>query len=369
MSTNRIISMLLCLPLFAISCKNQEQPQTQEKPPVPVAVETVSTTDAAYYQRYPAIVRALNEVELRAQVGGFITGIYFKEGDVVTKGQKLYTIDQQQTQAAYQQALANLAVQEAALEKTRKDVERYRVLHSREAVAKQQYEHAEAAYEAAKKQVDAARAVVRGALTNLQYTTITAPFDGTIGLSQVKLGAAVVPGVTVLNTISSDTPVAADIVIDQSQIVKFVQLLNQKPAEGDSTFRLSIGDQKHPFPGRISLIDRAVDPQTGTMKLRVEFPNPGRRLRAGMNGVLSIMTRDKAAIVIPEKAIGEQLGEFFVYKVDNGMVSQTKIRRGERIGTGVIITEGLNGGETIVTEGIQNLKEGSAVATNATTEK
>ncbi len=93
-----------------------------------VTVQQISTGNAVFYDEYPAIVRALNEVELRPQVNGYITGIYFTEGDKVRKGQKLYSIDQQAYQATYQQAQANLAVQEANLVKAQKDVDRYREL-------------------------------------------------------------------------------------------------------------------------------------------------------------------------------------------------------------------------------------------------
>src|SRR5687768_14588538 len=96
---------------IASACGNKNQQAASGPPPVQVAVLEVKNSDAVYYDEYPAIIRALNEVELRAQVNGYITAIHFKEGEKVRKGQKLYSIDQQQSQAAYQQALANLSVQ------------------------------------------------------------------------------------------------------------------------------------------------------------------------------------------------------------------------------------------------------------------
>jgi membrane fusion protein (multidrug efflux system) len=106
-------------------------------------VQQVTAGNAVYYDQYPATVTALNEVELRPQVSGYITGIYFKDGDKVRKGQKLYSMDQQQYQANYQQAVANLAVQQTNLVKAQKDVERYRELDKRDAIAKQQVDNAE----------------------------------------------------------------------------------------------------------------------------------------------------------------------------------------------------------------------------------
>ena len=335
-------------------------------PPVNVTTQTVTSSDAYYYDEYPAIVRALNEVELRPQVNGYITGIHFKEGDKVLKGQKLYSIDQQQSEAAYRQAVANLSVQEANLERAQKDVERYRELSQQDAIAKQQVDYAEATYTAAQKQVDAARATVQAVQTNVRYTTIVAPFDGTIGISLVRLGASVSPGQTLLNVISSDDPIAVDITVDQQNIFRFTQFLTLgQKGKTDSTFRLSFKGQVYPENGAISVIDRAVDPQTGTIKMRLVFPNSKNVLRPGMSGTLLVMTKALNSIVIPYKAINEQLGEFFVYMPDSAKATQRKVVIGKQVGKNIIIKDGLKEGETIITEGIQNLREGSAIVLNA----
>jgi membrane fusion protein (multidrug efflux system) len=349
--------------LLAAGCANKNQQGPQGPPAVPVVTHQVSSSEAAYYDEYPAIVRALNEVELRAQVNGYITAMHFKEGEKVKRGQKLYSIDQQQTEAAYRQALANLSVQETNLVRAKKDVERYRELEKQDAIAKQQVDYAEANYLSAQKLVDAAKATVRSVQTNVRYSTIIAPFDGTIGISMVRLGASVTPGQTLLNTISSDDPIAADISVDQREIYNFTQLLTRKPSKGDSTFRLSFANRIYPHPGTISIIDRAVDAQTGTIKMRISFPNPDHTLRAGMSGTLLVQSSStEKSILIPFKAITEQLGEFFVYVVDSAKVSQRKVFLGKQVNKNIIVKDGLKVGETIVTEGVQNLREGSAIS-------
>ncbi len=348
--------------MLAAGCGTDSQSTTQGPPPVPVAVHQVTTSKAVYYDEYPAIVKALNEVELRAQVNGYITGIYFKEGERVKTGQKLYSIDQQQSEAAYQQALANLSVQETNLMRAEKDVERYRELAKKDAIAKQQVDYAEATYLSAQKLVEAARATARSVQTNVRYSTIVAPFDGTIGISMVRLGASVTPGQTLLNTISSDDPIAVDIAVDQREIYRFAQLLAKKPSRNDSTFRLAFGSEVYPEFGTISVIDRAVDPQTGSIRMRVSFPNPDHVLRAGMSGKLRVLTTSpEKSVLIPFKSVTEQLGEFFVYVVDSSKVSQRKVQLGKQVNTDVIVMDGLTSGETIVTEGVQNLREGSVV--------
>jgi membrane fusion protein, multidrug efflux system len=347
---------------LTVACGNKNQQGMQGPPPVSVVVQQVTTSDAAYYDEYPAIVRALNEVELRPQVSGYITGIHFKEGDKVKKGQKLYSIDQQQSEAAYKQALANLSVQEANLEKATKDVERYRELGKKDAIAKQQVDYAETAFATAQQQVEAAKATVRSVQTNVRYATIVAPFAGTIGISSVRLGASVSPGQTLLNTISSDDPIAADIAIDQSEIFRFSELLSKKnTSKKDSTFRLAFREQVYSEKGKISFIDRAVDAQTGTIKMRLEFPNPKHSLRAGMSGTLLILSTSQRTVVVPYKAINEQLGEFFVYVADSSKATQRKVILGKQIGKNIIVKSGLKEGDTIITEGVQNLREGSAI--------
>jgi membrane fusion protein (multidrug efflux system) len=348
--------------LLATACGNKNQTAPSGPPPVSVAVQKVDTSSAIYYDEYPAIVKALNEVELRAQVNGYITAIYFKEGEKVKKGQKLYAIDPQQSEAAYQQAVANLSVQETNLLRAERDVERYRQLAEKDAIAKQQVDYAEATYASAQKMVDAARAAVRSVQTNVRYSTIVAPFDGTIGISMVRLGAAVIPGQTLLNTISSDDPIAVDISVDQREIYRFTELFSKQLSKKDSTFRLAFGNQVYPHFGTISVIDRAVDPQTGTLRMRVTFPNPDHILRAGMSCTLRVLsTSSEQAVLIPYKAITEQLGEFFVYVVDSSKVSQRKVVLGKQVNKNIIIKDGLKPGETVVTEGVQNLREGAAI--------
>ena len=356
-------AIILLILLASCGSKSAQQQQMMQPPPaVPVTVQTVTTGKATYYDQYPATVAALNQVELRPQVSGYITGIFFKDGNKVKKGQKLYSIDQQQYQANYQQALANVAVQQTNLVKAQKDADRYHELEKQDAIAKQQVDYADAALAAAQKQVEAAQANVRAVQTAVRYSTIYAPFDGTIGISQVKMGAPVSAGQTVLNTISSDNPVAVDIAVDQKLIYRFSQLKEQAGKGSDSTFRLVFSGDVYQYPGKIYLIDRAVNPQTGTIIVRLLFPNNKSMLKVGMTGTVRVLNHANNAVLIPYKAVTEQLGEFFVYVVnDSNKVSQREVALGTPIGTNIIVKDSLNEGEKIVIQGVQNLREGSAI--------
>jgi membrane fusion protein (multidrug efflux system) len=347
------------------SCGSKNPPKATQGPPVvSVTTQHASFSNAVYYDEYPAIVTALSQVELRPQVNGLVTGIYFKDGDRVRKGQRLYSIDQQQYEANYQQAVANLQVQQSNLLKAQKDAERYHELDKQDAIAKQQVDYADAALEVAKKQVDAAKANVRGVQTGVKYTNISAPFDGTIGISLVKLGASVVAGQSILNTVSSDNPLAVDFSVDQKEIYRFTQLQQQGTNKVDSIFRLGFGSSLYPYPGKISMIDRAVDPTTSTIKIRLEFPNEKKLLRAGMSGTVKVLNAFGQTILIPYKAVTEQLGEYFVYVVIGDKVTQRKVMLGKQVGNNIIVREGLKEQEQIVVEGVQNLREGSSIKIN-----
>lgn len=347
--------------LFLAACKNNNSTAPAAPPPAKVVVEAVKSGSGTYYDEYPATVTALNQVELRPQVSGFITGIHFKDGDRVKKGQLLYSIDAQLYNANYEQALANLSVQEANLAKAEKDAERYRALAKQDAVATQLVDNAEAALQVARKQRDAAKANISGVQTSVRYTKVYAPFNGLIGISQVKTGTAVTAGQTLLNTVSSDENLAVDFNVDQREIFRFSKMMNSSTA--DSTFTLAFGNDIYPATGTLAFLDRAVDPQTATIKARLIFPNKERLLRSGMNSTVRVKSNSAASsLLIPHKAVTEQLGEFFVYVPgDSNKVSQTRVELGRQIGQQVIVESGLKEGDSVVTEGIQNLREGSVI--------
>lgn len=369
MRSKKLFTVSLILFGF-LSCKEKSKPSAMQQAPMQVHVTAykVDSNTVVYYDQYPATVNALNEVEIRPQVSGNITGIFFKDGQHVTKGQKLYSIDQQQYLGAYEQSVANLNVAKANLDRAQQDADRYAALAKQDAIARQTLEHAQADLQAAKMQVEAAKANVSSVSTNLRYSNIYSPLSGTIGISQVKIGAAVAPGQMVLNTVSADNPMAVDFAVQQSEIPRFVSLeKNSNPK--DSTFTLLFSDGLvYEKPGHIQLIDRAVDPQTGTIKTRLVFPNDKNILKPGMTVAVRVLNRSgKDAVVIPNKAVTEQLSEFFVYVIaDSNKVTQRKIVEGQTVGANVIVKEGLKPGETIVLQGVQNLREGSAVMVDST---
>ena len=292
---NLLAGGLLSLALLA-GCGNKEEEKAGPPPATPVTLVDARTTAAVYYDEYPSTVVALNSVELRSQVAGFITGIYFKEGEVVPKGKTLYEIDRRKYQAAYQQALAGLRSVRASAQNAKTNLDRYQRLAKQDAIALQIVDNAATAYATAQAQVAEAQAGVDAARTDLDYSLIKAPFSGRIGISQVRLGSQVSPGTTLLNTISGEDPVGVDFVVTESDLGRFADLQRSAGSNPDSLFRLELSDgTMYPQPGRILAIDRGVDQQTGTVQIRVQFPNPKRELKDGMSTVLHVLNRSRAS--------------------------------------------------------------------------
>ncbi len=377
---NRVIlNTIFVSCLIVTACKKKQPPVSPE---VPVNLMSVKAQRVLYYDNYPSTTQALSQVSLLPQITGAITGIFFKEGSHVSKGQKLYEIDERIFQAAYDQAVANLRVSQGNLVQAQQDADRYEYLNKYNAVAKQQYDHAIIALDNAKNTVKASDQAVKTAKTNLNYAIVYAPFDGTIGFSLVKLGDVVNPGTTVLNTVSTDNPMAVDFIINEKNLPFFEKLQTEKKSV-DSLFTILLPDNTlYPYNGKISVIDRAVDAQTGSIKVRLVFENPKSILRVGMSCVVRVHNQETTPqIVVPNKAVVEQMGEYFVFVAKDSIITnpkattdtgrskkellavQKKVQVGQTIGPNVIVKSGINTGDKIIVDGVQTLHDGSQITT------
>jgi RND family efflux transporter MFP subunit len=375
-----VLSAFFLSSLLLGACKKKQPPQNPE---IPVNLYKVKAEKVLYFDKYVSTTQALSQVNLLPQVTGSITGIFFKEGTHVSKGEKLYEIDKRLYEASYDQAIANLQVQQGNLVQAKQDADRYEYLNKYNAVAKQQYDHAMIALDNAKNTVKAAEQQVKTAKTNLNYAVVYAPFDGTIGFSMVKMGDVVNPGSTILNTISTDNPMAVDFLINEKQLPYFEKL--QGPGQKvDSLFTILLPDNTlYPEAGKISVIDRAVDPQTGTIRIRLVFPNPKKELRAGMSCIVRVHNQDAGPqLVLPNKAVVEQMGEYFVFIAKDSVIhthmdtvdhvtnpkpklvaSQKKVQTGQTIGPNIVIKSGIRQGDRVVVDGLQSLHDGSQITT------
>src|SRR6185437_15324207 len=310
---NRLASILVFVSsLMIFSCKPKPTPPT---PPVAVNLMTVSERSVTYYDKYPSTTVAISQVSLTAQVTGYVTSINFTEGSHVHKGQLLYKLDERLYTAAVDQARAALRMDSGNLKLVQQDADRYAYLAKYKAIATQLVDHANVALQNAKDSVFAAQQLLKTALTNLSYSSIYAPFDGTIGISQVRVGNLVSPGSTVLNTVSTDNPMGVDFLVNEKQLPHFEQLQAGKARSIDSLFTIQLPNgELYRFPGKILFIDRAVDPQTGSIDIRLAFPKPDYILRPGMSTVVRVHNQDASPqTVVPGRAVVEQMGEYFVF--------------------------------------------------------
>jgi RND family efflux transporter MFP subunit len=374
---NRYIYWLAPAALLALaSCKSKAK-QDATPPPTPVSVKEAKKADAIYYDQYQGTVISINTTELRSQVPGFVTGIFFKEGDIVPRGKVLYEIDKRKYLAAFQQAQANVISAQANLVKAQKDIDRYNMLLKNDAIARQTVDQAEAAYETNKSQVAVAKAALESARTDLSFATITAPFTGRIGISQVRLGTQVSAGTTLMNTISAEHPIGVDVVVNEQEINRFYSL---QKASSDTTFKLQLPDgTTYNKTGKVLAIDRGVSSGTGSIKVRIQFPNEDNALKDGMSCVLQVLNGQSGnRVQIPNKAVTEQMGEFFVFVTRDTTVKDTagdktikdrrdtiakqvKVKLGPRVNTDIVVMDGIKAGDKVVTDGFQRLRDGGRI--------
>jgi membrane fusion protein, multidrug efflux system len=351
--------MVLIMLCFIFSCAEEEE----EEQPLRVTTVAVASEDVRFTQQYPATVVALEEIDLRADVVGYVTGIHVKEGQKVKRGQLMYTIDQTRYEARREQAASSLAIAEANYERIRRDVERYEKLMAEDAIAVQIYDDAMTNLRTAEQEVRAAQSNLDNALIDLQYASIHAPMDGTVGFSQVRQGSLVSPGETLLNTISKDDPIGVDFYPEERYLRKFVQLEQSPTAERDSVFLLRLPDgEMYRYAGQIEILDRAVDRNTGTIQIRLRFSNPDNILRPGLSANLIVKDEEPLEVLtVPQAAVIEQMGEFSVFLVEDKRARQVKITTGRNVRDRTVVLEGLREGQEIIVKGVHRVNDGDPV--------
>ncbi|HXC70378.1 MAG TPA: efflux RND transporter periplasmic adaptor subunit [Pyrinomonadaceae bacterium] len=394
-------------------CTSEKAHSASQPTPPSVVVASVTQRTVPVYSEYVGQTKADNTVELRARVEGILQKVYFREGAPVKKGQLLFTIDKRPFAAALQsakalaakavsdlaqaqqrtdvlQAQAELADAEAALTRADQDVARLAPLAKEKAVTEQDLDAAiatqksaratvdarkanltnlEAAVkytvERAKAEVSAANARVVQAELELSYCDIYSPLSGIIGFLQVDEGNLVGRGdATLLATVSASDPLLVNFNVSEIEYLKLTDPQTVGHRTGDLRFDLLLSDESvHPHQGTFRVLDRIVDPTTGTMKVEASFPNPGSYLRPGQFARVRVAVAEKEnAILVPQRAVQELQGAKTVMVVDqeNKALIRT-IKLGEKVDKDVIVIEGLNPGERVIVEGMQKVRPGSQV--------
>ncbi len=353
-----------------------------EKGPLPaVVVAAVQTQDVAAERRYIGTIKAIQSVDLRARVEGFLEQVAFKQGRTVEAGQLLYQIEQDQYKAALASAegqlaaaQASLASAKATLEDKQADFERFAVLVKKGDTSQTNFDRARAQRDEAKANVESANASIKQAQAsidqakiNLGYTSISSPIAGRIGATKYTEGNLVNPSSGTLATVVQLDPIRAVFSIPSADFVRIQERVADDGADHARDLFvpgliLPTGktyDQK----GKVSFADNQVNPSTGTIPIYADFPNPDRLLLPGQFVTAVVRTAEtQEEPVVPASAIlrtrdGEQ-----VYLVGKGnRVEQRSIKTGIQVGTGYAVTSGLQSGEIVIVSGVQKVKPGMEV--------
>jgi membrane fusion protein, multidrug efflux system len=359
---------LVALALVASLSMACEKPAPVAPPPTEVYVTDVVQKDVPVYLELVGQTQGFQDVDIRARVEGFLETVNFREGTIVRKGDLLYEIDRKPLEAILAASKAELATSQAKLEKAKNDVARYTPLAAKQAVSQQELDNAKANRDAETAQVEAGKAAVEKATLDLSYTRITSPIDGLVGLTRVKPGNLVGRGEsTLLTTISQINPMLFRVAATEADYLRYTR----RQAPGRSTaspraegIQLTLADgSTYAETGRVNLVDRAVDPTTGTLGIQLEYPNPQLLLRPGQYGRARLLLDTRAgALLVPQRAVQELQNLTSVAVVDaSNKIAFRTVKTGLRVGSLWVIEEGLKPGEKVVTEGLQRIQDGMTV--------
>ncbi len=361
-------------PVLLAGCNRKPQPTA---PPV-ISVQVVRAVqqDVPVYGDWIATLDGYVNAQIQPEVSGYLVKQLYREGSYVQKDQILFQIDPRTFQAVLDQTKAQLAQAQAHLALAEINVKRDTPLVAQHAIAQSQLDTETADERQSKASVQAAEAAVEQAQINLNYTDVRSLTDGIAGIATTQVGNLVAPGV-VLTSVSRVNPIKVYFAISEQEYLRFSRGVQRSSGgtPGDISalkLQLELSDgTKYPHPGKVSFVDRQVDPQTGTIRLVAAFPNPGNILRPGQFGRVHAATAvNRSAILVPQRCVTELQGTYQVAVVGaDNRVSIRTVKVGERVGPLWIIESGLSAGEEVISEGNAKVQDGMTVSpTIATTQ-
>jgi membrane fusion protein, multidrug efflux system len=375
MMSNRLSSLLAPAALLAVSlgtlaCSGSEA--IQSTPPagrggaqsaaVPVNTALVAEKAIPLELNVIGSAEAFSTVAVRAQITGALTSVRFREGDEVKKDQVLFTLDRRPLEAALEQARANLQRDTAQAANAKSQAQRYQDLAARGIATKEQVDTTTTAAAALEATLGADRAAVDNATVQLQYATISAPLSGRTGALMVNEGNLVrANDVTPLVVINQVAPIYVSFGIPEARLPELKRYMAQGSVKVEA---LAPNDSGPPSVGRITFVDNAVDPTTGTIRIKGTFPNDTRHLWPGQFVNVSVtLTTDPRAVVVPTAALqtGQQGQYVFVVKPDQTVELRT-VEVARAVAAESVIKQGLKPGETVVTDGHLRLNPGSRIS-------
>ncbi|MCX5873288.1 MAG: efflux RND transporter periplasmic adaptor subunit [Deltaproteobacteria bacterium] len=371
MSTVSKLSVILLTALLAIvvpGCSKEAEKTTVRVPTVTVSVPI--QTEAQKHLDYTGTTAALEYVDIRARVTGFLQKINFEPKQKVKTGDLLFVIDPRQYQAAVNEAEAQLESKKASFKLAQLDEEIAKTLESKEAISWLKLQQATARSAVSKADVDLSEANIEQAKLNLEYTQVTSPIDGRVSRNLVDVGNLVgATEKTLLTTVVNDESVYCYFNVSELDLL-FLKRMYPLPRRPDPLNVVKIqaflglaDEEGFSHEGRLDFTDTTVNPSTGTIQFRAIFPNPNGLLLPGMFARIRIPLAKFAALLVPEAAIQFDQGGRYLLVVDSqNIVRQKRIKMGQEEADGMrVIDEGLLPEDRVIISGLQKARPGSAV--------
>lgn len=350
------------------------KPQAKAAPPPAPQVTVAKPAKRLVTDRDEYVGRfvAVDSIEVRARVSGYLDKIHFQDGQLVKQGDLLFTIDRRPFEAALAQAKANLAQAQANLAFAKADLERGQGLVRGSTITQQTYDQRVQAKGIAEASVGAQTAALQQAMLDLEFTELRAPISGRIGDRRVSVGNLVTGGTTgtttLLATISSIDPIRFEFTMDEASYLRYMRLAgdtaNATTRGVNIPARLKLIDEaKFTHEGKTDFVDNAIDRTTGTIRGRAEFPNPDGVLTPGMFGRIQLPSGPPAeSLLVPDVAIGTEQVRKFVLVVGADNVAQPKFVTLGTVVDGLrVVTAGLDADDRVVVNGLMRARPGTKV--------
>lgn len=321
-----------------------------------VTIQAIEARDVTKKFEAPGRIQSVSRIDIVARVSGYLTKSYFKEGDVVKKGQILFEIEPQEYQLAVNKAKANLDNAQAQLIYYEKQLTRAKELVKQDYIAKAKYDEVLAQRDSYKAQVSMYRSAYQDALRNLSYTRVKAPVDGQVGMIKVTVGNYVTAQSGALTTLNSVDPIYVTFPLDAKNYTELLRIDKTSAVNRNVDLYFSTGS-KYEFSGIQNFHDNNVDPTTGSILMRATFPNPKGMLINGNYATVYIYSKEKENVpVVPQIAVLENPQYKYVYKIDEkGLPQIQKIETFGQDGKDWVVKSGLKAGDRVIVLGIQGV--------------
>ncbi|MBR6012304.1 MAG: efflux RND transporter periplasmic adaptor subunit [Selenomonadaceae bacterium] len=341
--------------------------QAPPPPKIPVKAIKISKQDVPVKYEYPGQLKGTEEVEVHSRLSGSVVEKYFKGGDTVHEGDALYKIDSRQYETAILEAEANLHKAEAELQSSKEDLDRDEILFEHKSVSAQTLANQRATVAANQATVESYQAALRKAHENLDDTVVYAPMNGNLSLDDVAVGTYATAGTTKLVTIGATDKIYVQFSISETEYLNILKkaveegALQQANGEEMPNIKLilSSGDE-YPAIGNIVAIDRGMNDNSNSLTIKAIVPNKYGVLLPGMFARVRLLDiTEKDVLIVPQRAVQQLLDESFVLVVGKDGKSVSKnVVLGEKVGSYYIVKKGLSADDTVIVEGLTNLRSG-----------